>query len=132
MPQEIDTDALKAMPEVRLPAAKLQAGNSLLGVPAGPSGRSEPGTIPHRDIPHQDFPRVVYLHPRKPYRRLMVPIDGHGNKEWQWIANEAKVRKVADQKELDQALKEGYKTKHYVVPPRPIEDAEEEAPVEAK
>jgi hypothetical protein len=130
-PQEIDTEALKAMTEVRLPQAKLRPGNTTLGQSVGPSGKADPGTIPHRDIPHQEFPRIVYLHPKKPFRKMFLPYDGHGNKEWKWVANQARELVVASEEELKKALTAGYQKKHYVVPPVPLEDPEEEA-VDAK
>lgn len=125
--QEIDIDAMKAMTEVRMPQAKLKAGNSVAGIVSGPSGRTEPGTIPHRDIPHQEFPRVVYLHPRKPFKKMNLPVDGHGNKELQWVPNEAKTALVNTKEELAAKLKDGYQLKHYVVPALPAADPEEDA-----
>jgi len=126
MPQELDTDAMKSMTEIILPSARLKAGNSVAGISVGPSGKANVGTLPHRDIPHFDFPRVVYFHPRKPYRKMILPVDGHGNKEWQWVANQVKTKTVQNKEELAAAQKEGYQLKHYVVPPPPLEQPEEE------
>jgi hypothetical protein len=90
-------------------------------------GSTNPGTLPMRDIPFQEFPALVYLHPKKPFKKMLLPVDGHGNKEWQWVANQAKDLKVANAEELAAALKKGYQKKHYVVPPLPVEDPEEDA-----
>jgi hypothetical protein len=128
--QEVDVEQMKSMTVVELPAGKLKPGNSILGVETGPGGVQR-GTVPHRDLAHQEFPRIVYKHPKRGWKRMNLPVDGHGNKEWQWVANEAETRKVANPEELEKAKKEGFQLKHYVTPPRPIEDAEEE-PEEAK
>jgi hypothetical protein len=124
MPQEINEVAMRKMSDIRLPSAKPPDMDEQTKeeIP----GQVIPGTLPHREIAHQEYPRLVYKHPAKPYRRVMVMIDGHGNKEWKWQANEAKHLLVKNKAEFDAALKQGYQAKHYVAPPPPVEDAEEE------
>ena len=136
MPQEIDQVAIREAKSFILPSAKPHQEipdkyDPVTGaVTPGRfvAGRTNPGTLPMRDIPHQEFPRAVYLHPKKSHRRMLLPIDGHGNKEWQWIQNEAKTKNVKSHEELEAAKKQGYQMKHYVAPPPPVADPEEETP----
>lgn len=124
MPREVNTQALKSMSSMILPSARpprLDPETKEV-IP----GEVIQGSIPHREIPHQDFPRAVYLHPRKPYKKMFLPIDGHGNKEWRWVANEVKTKTVQNEKELAAAQKEGWQTKVYVQPPPPAMDPETE------
>lgn len=131
MPQQVDDAAMRELKEVVLPAAKpaqiiaerVTEDGAL--VPAKViAGRTIASTIPMRDIPHLEFPRVVYLHPKKPYKPMYLPVDGHGNKEWVWVANEAQTRKVANEEELKAAQKQGYQVKHYVIPEPPLTSAD--------
>ena len=135
MPQELDQMALREMKEVILPAAKphleivdkYDPTTGVLTPGRRVEGRTIAGTLPHREIPHREVPRTVSLPPRKPYKTMFLPVDGHGNKEWVWVANEAKSRRCDDAKALEAAIKDGYQKKHYVAPPPPVEDPEEEA-----
>lgn len=138
MPQELDHAAMREMKEVILPAAKPMQEIPERVTTEGASvpgkiiqGRAVAGTLPHRDIPHQDFPRAVYLHPRKPFKRMFLPVDGHGNKEWLWVANEAKTLVVKSEEELAAAKKQGFQLKHYVAPAMPLGSADPEAEEEA-
>ncbi len=136
-PQTVDHAAMREMKEVILPAAKppniiaerVSEDGTLIPAKVIP-GRTIAGTLPMKDIEMQDLPRIVYLHPRKAYRRMYLPVDGHGNKEWQWVPNEAKTLTVKTEEELAAAKKQGYQLKHYVIPPMPTTDpdpaAEEE------
>lgn len=134
--QEIDQVALREMKEVNLPSAKPpvevpdrfnENGDVIYGrtIP----GRTIPGTLPTRDIPFQEYPKVLYLWPKKPYRKLMVPIDGHGNKEWQWVPNAATSIVVKNKKDEDAAGKKGYVLAPFVLPDPPTEGLDEEIPL---
>lgn len=126
MPQEINEKALAKAKVTELPAAKPPQIDQETGeeIP----GQAIRGTLPHKDIPHMEFPRAVHLHPKKPFVKRLLPVDGHGNKEWQWVANQAQTKVVKDKDELELALKQGWKIKHYVVPPPPVEAPEDDAP----
>lgn len=139
MPQQVDDAAMREMKEVILPAAKpaqiiservLDSGEIVPGkvIPA----RTVPGTIPVRDIPHMEFPKIVYKHPTKAYKRMYLPVDGHGNKDWQWVPQEATTRKVANEEEFKAALKQGFQAKNYVMPAEPLEPADPEQAEAAK
>lgn len=134
----VNESGLKSMKQIKLPSARPPRSTQIMGgdgsfVYGEPiEGETIPGDIPTKEIPMQDFPKVVYLHPRKPYRRMFLPVDGHGNKEWQWIANEAKPLRVADKQELAKAIKDGYQEKVYIAPAPPNATAEpEEEPAKA-
>jgi hypothetical protein len=131
MPQQVDDAAMREMKEVTLPAAKppqiiaervTEDGALVPGKVI--QGRTVASTIPLRDIPHMEFPRVIYLHPKRPYKRMYLPVDGHGNKEWVWIANEPTSKKVANDEELKKALKQGFELKPYIIPEAPLGSAD--------
>jgi len=93
MPRAIDEDAIKA-------ATTLQIEK-----------------MPTKEIPHQEFPKVVYKHPKQPFRTEIHTIQGR-EQEVQ-VALEAKTRVVGDKRELKQALDEGYTEQIYVAPATP-------------
>ncbi len=135
MAREIDEIGLREQKEVILPyakppqeiAPKYDPSSGIITPGRMVAGSGNAGTIPMKEKAHEDFPRAVYLHPKKPWKKMFLPVDGHGNKEWQWVANEAQSKTVANEEELAQAEKQGWKRKHYIAPPMPSEDPEEEA-----
>jgi hypothetical protein len=132
MPSTVDQLAMKGKKEVTLPSAQPQriiTADPETGARIDPQevpGQLNPGNIPHKAIPHQEFPRAVYLHPKKSHRRMYLPVDGHGNKEWQWVANEATTRILNSDEELKTAQKQGFQAKHYVAPEAPAGSADPE------
>lgn len=70
---------------------------------------------PTKVVPHQEFPKMIYLHPKDK-------------------SQEHKVKVVNNQEELDVALKAGWKTKPHiqVIPPAPELDDFEAEPLEVK
>lgn len=68
---------------------------------------------PVKEIPHNEFPRMVYKHPKSPTRTVREVVAG------QWteyvVLTEHAVKVVGDQKELDRAIKDGFVVKPYVV-----------------
>jgi len=99
-------------------------------------GKAKPGedsTIlvsldPHKppviSIPHMDFPRVVYKHPLEPFRTIEHRNARHELVEEEIVASEHLTRSVADQKELEKALKEGWTLKPYIPPTLPDPNAD--------
>lgn len=130
MPFTVNETAAKTMKEIRLPSAKPgfypqtqdASGNFIYG--EWVEGETNTGNIPMKQIPHMDFPKTIYQYPRHPWKARIVMTDGHGNKEWQWIAVEAKSKVVADAKELKKALEQGWNEKPFIQPEMPAEDPE--------
>lgn len=134
MPSQVDDAAMRELKEVTLPSAKPaqeipeRVTAEGITIPAKTiPGRTNMGTLPLKEIPYQEYPRIVYKHPAKPWKSVVELVDGHGNKEWRWKANEATSRKVANENELRAALKQGFKTEVYITPPMPEEEPEEAA-----
>lgn len=79
--------------------------------------------IPMKQIPHLEFPRVVYKHPLEPFRIIV-----HRNNKFEVVGEEAVPTEhislvVADKDALKKALAEGYDLKPYIpqAPPDPDE-----------
>lgn len=78
---------------------------------------------PVKSIPHAEFPRVIYKHPKEPFRVVV-----HRNANFEVVGEERVpsehlARKVNDAKELAAALKEGWVKEGYVAPPLPDPNA---------
>lgn len=131
MPRQLNIKALRSVKESALPEARPPRSTQILNPMTGSyeygeeiPGEAIPGTLPHIEIPHYEFPKCVYKPPFKWWVPRIVVRDGHGNREWQWIANDEAVKVVSDEKELKEALKAGWQAKPTPHPPKPEEDPE--------
>lgn len=98
-------------------------------------GKTKPGedsTIlvsldPHKPpvvpIPHMDFPRVVYQHPLEPFKTIEHRNARHELVDEEIVVAEHLTRIVADKKELEKAIKEGWVLEPYIPPPLPDPNA---------
>jgi hypothetical protein len=69
---------------------------------------------PTKDIPHMDFPMCLYLHPKSKTKKQAI-FDENGIKVAErLVCTEHKSRIVRDQKELDKALKEGWRKQPFI------------------
>lgn len=59
-------------------------------------------------IPHMDFPRIVYKHPKEPFRTIEHRNARHELVEEEIVATEHLTLTVADKEELKAALAEGW------------------------
>ena len=71
------------------------------------------GKPPMKTVPDEFWPKLVYKHPKTPFRKAMVPVSG-GRREEQTIPNEHTYKKVANEKELKAALAQGWVEKPYL------------------
>ncbi len=71
------------------------------------------GKPPMKTVPDEFWPKLVYKHPKTPFRKAMVPVGG-GRREEQTIPNEHTYKKVANEKELKAALAQGWVEKPYL------------------
>lgn len=83
----------------------------------------DPAKPPLKHIPHAEFPKVVYKHPKEPFRIVV-----HRNTNFEVVGEERipsehLTRKVSDAKELAAALKEGWVKEPYLAPPLPDPNA---------
>lgn len=106
MPQTVDLEKMKTQMTFDVSA---------------PSG--SPTGIPMVQIPHQDFPRVVYKHPSEPYRTIIHRNAKHEVVEEEIVATEHLSLVVADEAGLKKALAEGYELKPFVPQALPDPDA---------
>lgn len=113
MPLTVDNDRLNPTPEAmaRLAARGLT-----------PLVTLDPANPPTMPIPYQEFPRIVYKHPREAYRKVEHRNAMREIVQVEMVANEHIAKSVADQGELDQALAAGWVIKPYIPeqPPDPL------------
>jgi hypothetical protein len=100
MPKEVDVEAMKELKMLDL---------------------SKP---PMRDIPHMEFPKCIYLHPKDKYRVIRRKDDRGNVVEEYKEPTTHKSKVVADKAELDKALKSGWKREPYL----PVAVPDEEYP----
>lgn len=81
----------------------------------------DPAKPPVKSIPHMEFPRVVYKHPREPFLTIEHRNAKHELVELETVPAEHLTRVVADKAELDRALDEGWVKEPYLAkaPPDP-------------
>lgn len=110
MPQAIDNDLLSSTPDAaaRLASRGLQALVTL-----------DPAKPPTVQIPHNEFPRVVYKHPKEAFRKIEHRNAMREIVQVEMVANEHLTRLVVDDKELKQALASGWDKKPYIPEPAP-------------
>jgi len=106
MPFTVDNDRLSSDP------ARMKPGVT-------PLVTLDPANPPTVQIPHMDFPRVVYKHPREAFRKVEHRNSMREVVEVEMVANEHLTRVVANQADLDQALVAGWVTKPYIPEPAP-------------
>jgi hypothetical protein len=110
MPQTVDNDQLNQTAEAVQRIA--QRGQT-------PIVTLNPANPPTVQIPHLEFPRVVYQHPVKPFRKVEHRNAMREIVQVEMVANEHLTRVVADQADLDQALAAGWKKEPYIPEPAP-------------
>src|SRR6185437_12988538 len=79
---------------------------------------------PVRSIPFQEYPRLVYKHPKRPFREVKRR-DAAGNTvEVTYEPSEHKYKSVSSQAEFEQALKDGWRKEPYVASgvPDPLDE----------
>ena len=76
--------------------------------------------LPVRQIPFREFPRVVYLHPVKPYWEKEHRNTRHEVVEVERVPSEHESKLVHNQAELEQALADGWLKEPYI--PKPPAD----------
>jgi hypothetical protein len=96
MPFTIDTEALKDVP----------------GKPAIVS--MDPMKPPVKPIPHMDYPRVVYKHPKEPFKVVIHRNALHEVVQEERVPSEHLSRVVASKEEFDRALQEGWVADPYI------------------
>ena len=84
----------------------------------------DPAKPPVKPIPFMEFPKVVYRHPREPFKVIV-----HRNANFEVVGEERVpsehlTRRVDDAKELSAALKDGWVKEPYIAPPLPDPNAE--------
>jgi len=70
--------------------------------------------LPVRQIPHMDFPRVVYMHPNEPFQEIE-----HRNDKFELVGTEVLpaehlTKIVKDEAELKAAMEEGWVKEPYI------------------
>jgi hypothetical protein len=100
MPFTVDIEAMTADP-VRNPDKKVLVAMDLAKPPV-------------KQIPHLEFPRVVYMHPKERYRKIEHRNALHELVDIEMVPAEHIARVVADKRELEQALKDGWQKEPFV------------------
>jgi hypothetical protein len=72
------------------------------------------GGLPVKEIPHLEFPRVVYLHPNRPFRELEHRDTNHRLVDTELVPTEHVTKIVNTEAELKAALADGWQTKAYI------------------
>lgn len=82
-----------------------------------------PTGIQLKQIPHQEFPRVVYKHPTEPFRKIEHRNTHHEVVDVEVVPSEHLTKTVNDEKELKRAIADGWQLKPYIAPPVPDPNA---------
>lgn len=93
----------------------------------------DPAKPPVKEIPHLEFPRVIYKHPKEPFRTIVHRNAQHEVVDQERVPSENLARVVKDAAELEAALKEGWVKEPYVpkAAPNPDEALYESRPIKA-
>lgn len=77
--------------------------------------------IPVKQIPHAEFPRVLYKHPREPFKKIEHRNTQHEVVEVEVVPAEHLTKLVGNQDDLDRAVEDGWTTEPYIqlAPPDP-------------
>lgn len=84
---------------------------------------NSPTGIPVKQIAVEEFPRVVYKHPKEPFKTIIHRNAKHEVVDEEIVPSEHLTMKVENKKELDAALKSGWELKPFVPAPPPSPDA---------
>ena len=95
-----------------------QASFDVSAAPNSPTG------IPIKQIPHQEFPRVIYKHPTQPFRKIEHRNTQHEVVDVETVPAEHLTKVVNDEKELKRAIAEGWVLKSYIPQAAPDPNAE--------
>ena len=87
--------------------------------PPGAQGKG----IPVMQIPHLEYPRVIYMHPVEPFKTIVHRNNRHEVVHEEIVPAEHLTKIVQDAKELAQALKDGWVKEPYIAPPLPDPNA---------
>lgn len=79
----------------------------------------DPAKPPVKTIPYLEYPRVVYKHPKDPYRVVEHRNTQHEIVQVERIPSEHISKLVNDERELAAALKDGWVKEPYVAAPAP-------------
>lgn len=72
------------------------------------------GGLPVRQIPHLEFPRVVYMHPNEPYQEIEHRNDRFEVVSTDLVPTEHLTRIVKNESELQEALESGWVKEPYI------------------
>jgi hypothetical protein len=119
MPFEIHEEAFRKATEINVMRPQEAVPDPL---PDNWSGTPNRG-LPVRQIPHNEYPRVVYKHPK-----VLFKEKEHRNANFELvyverIPTEHKSKLVKDEEELKQALAKGWRKDPYIPAPPPKPDA---------
>lgn len=78
--------------------------------------------LPVKQIPHMEFPRVVYMHPNEPFRTVEHRNADQELVHREQVATEHLSKTVATEEELKAALEEGWVKEPYLPTPPPKKD----------
>lgn len=94
-----------------------QATFDVSAAPNAPTG------IPVKQIPILEFPRVAYKHPVEPFKTIIHRNSKQEIVREEMVQTEHLARLVNDKKELEAAMKEGWKKEPYIPEALPDPDA---------
>jgi hypothetical protein len=83
----------------------------------------DPATPPTKQIPHLEYPRVVYKHPREPFRMIEHRNTLHEVVDVEKVPSEHLTQLVNTPEELEKALADGWVKEAYIAPPLPDPNA---------
>lgn len=84
---------------------------------------NSPTGIPMKQIPILEYPRVVYKHPREPFKTILHRNTKQEIVREEMVQSEHLTKVVEDEKQLKAALKEGWVKEAYVPQELPDPDA---------
>ena len=119
MPYTIDEEAVKKQITLNVmrpqETVALQPDGSLRQGWAGTVG----GGLPVKQIPHMEFPRVVYMHPNDPFQEIEHRNDKFEVVSTDLVPTEHLTKIVNNEAELKAALEDGYVKEPYIPQPAP-------------
>lgn len=84
-----------------------------------PLASLDPANPPTKQIPHMEFPRVLYKHPKEAYKKVEHRNAQHEVVHVELVPAEHLTKVVADKKEMDAAIKQGWVIQPFIAPPPP-------------
>lgn len=79
--------------------------------------------LPVKQIPHLEFPRVVYLHPNEPFEEIEHKNDKFEIVSTELVATEHLTKTVNNETELKAALADGWVKEPYIPKPAPAKNS---------